>query len=411
MLDGIHCGPFRVSDSIGLHVRSGINPTPTSDIRLGQIYALPDGHLGYRHPEGTEYVLTPPGSGGGGISGIELQSESVSLGPVTVINFSGAGVTASINGGVGDVIIQAGGASNGSAVRWDVTQSGHGFGVGRPVQIDGVTDNWALANANVATDVCDAVVAEVYDPNRFAVQVAGRLVLTAGEWSELLSGVFVFGTHPSPGETYWLGSGIGVVTPNKPTVGIQQTLLIAESGLSAIVSIGPALLPSESQYLEAIENLADLDDAVDARANLGLGSAALANIGSMPSTVFSGSAVFNADVTFNGYVRYEDSVLLSFNSDLDNWSGGVGPVWNLEPQTATRTITGIVMTAGSRITLINLGSVNFRLENEGASSAQNRISMPPAFSFWVVEPNETVELLYNNLIGRWWVIGGTSDGT
>jgi hypothetical protein len=63
MPDGIHCGPFNVSGSVGLHVRSGISATPTADVRLGQMFAQVDGHLGYIHPSGTAYTLTPPGSG------------------------------------------------------------------------------------------------------------------------------------------------------------------------------------------------------------------------------------------------------------------------------------------------------------------------------------------------------------
>lgn len=63
-LDGIHCGSFSVSDNIGHQVRSGIDSNPTADLKLGKTFAKEDGHLGYVHPSGTVYTLTPPGDGG-----------------------------------------------------------------------------------------------------------------------------------------------------------------------------------------------------------------------------------------------------------------------------------------------------------------------------------------------------------
>jgi hypothetical protein len=67
MPDGIHCGPFNVSGSVGLHPRSGVSAVPATDPRLGQVFAQVDGHLGYAHPSGTAYTLTPPATGPAGL--------------------------------------------------------------------------------------------------------------------------------------------------------------------------------------------------------------------------------------------------------------------------------------------------------------------------------------------------------
>jgi hypothetical protein len=79
MSDGIHCGPFNVSGGLGLHPRSGASEFPTTDPRLGTVFAQVDGHLGYVHPSGTAYTLTPPGTGGvptSGVDGLWKQSDA-----------------------------------------------------------------------------------------------------------------------------------------------------------------------------------------------------------------------------------------------------------------------------------------------------------------------------------------------
>lgn len=128
------------------------------------------------------------------------------------------------------------------SVRFDVSQTSHGFVVGQPIYRD-VSGAWELADRDTDDYTADAIVAEVADADNFTALVTGKLTLTTAEWDAVTggSGGLVDGNH------YWLSSTTGGLTSSQPGSGIAQCVLTALSSTVALVAIGePFLIGSGS---------------------------------------------------------------------------------------------------------------------------------------------------------------------
>jgi hypothetical protein len=91
-------------------------------------------------------------------------------------------------------------------------------------------------------------------------------------------------------------------------------------------------------------------------------------------------------------------------ADANDYDIGAGAAFNIGCTGADRTITGIAGgTEGRVIQLINTLGYNVTLSNEGTGSiAGNRIlTALPANAPFVLYPNQSVFLTYNNIVNRW----------
>jgi hypothetical protein len=83
------------------------------------------------------------------------------------------------------------------------------------------------------------VVTAVADANNFTATQLGKATLTTGQWDAVIDGGS--GGGLIPGEHYWLSSTAGKITSTKPTSGLIQRILHAESATVASIGVGEVI--------------------------------------------------------------------------------------------------------------------------------------------------------------------------
>ncbi len=145
------------------------------------------------------------------VSPVETQDEGITVeANTTILNFIGAGVTATSGGaGIVNVTIPGGGGGTGSDVELAVNQVAHGFSVDQIVRASSTNDTYVLSQADVPADAeVVGIVKTVVDADNFVVLTEGFYVMNA------LPGGAV------AGDILFLSNSVaGALTTTEPTTG------------------------------------------------------------------------------------------------------------------------------------------------------------------------------------------------
>lgn len=236
-----------------------------------------------------------------------------------------------------------------------VTQAGHGFIAGKYVYFNGT--NWLLASAaSLDTAWTLGVVQEVLSSSVFRILIVGH---TGNIFSGLTPGITYYLSTTTPG-------GMQATRPSTPGQVVKPVLISDSTASGYFYNWEPFVVDANMGDMVSTNNLSDLEDVSEARTNLGLGTAAVADTddfiaatdhGDFPlrsnnlSDLFSastartnlglGTAATSAAADFIAATDYGDfaqvSDLTQINSDIDSLETAVA---GKQPLDATLTALG-----------------------------------------------------------------------
>lgn len=197
-----------------------------------------------------------------------------------------------------------------------ITQNSHGYTKGTLLYFNGTT--WLKAKAdNLATSWTVGMVYEVQSTNVFKLLLLGYI--------DGLSGL-------TAGATHYLSTTVaGAMQDTSPTTDgeIIKGVLIADSATSGYFFNFTPLVYGENgtitDALLASNNLSDLDDVIEARTNLGLGSAALA-----PASQFVASSTLSTLATKTELNNLDDDLQGQIDTQTTNIAGALTDIESLQ---------------------------------------------------------------------------------
>lgn len=281
--------------------------------------------------------------------------------------------------------LPGGGGPSGPAetIQIDVTQVAHGFSVENILTTAGGVYVLAQAN-NLANSQVVGMVSAVADVDNFTILMGGYTSVLTGKTADT---------------TYYLSSVTpGLLTSTEPSTGTQITrpLLRTDTTTSGFFFLGKSTFTTAT-FLQAANNLSDLVSQSSARSNLGLGTAAVENVGFFLQTANNLSDVVAATARTNlglGTMAQVNSPTPVANGGTGQTSAGATAANAIGALAIANNLSDVANAAASLASLggastattitIN-GTANEITSSAGAQSlAANRtwtLSLPAALTF------------------------------